>query len=90
MKLEISIHKRCVKIVNTCQTGPTASVSVLLSLNQWDFSVLEACRIRTRPLQKRMQSLFLSPFAQVPLGSFARSSLAELVLILDKLARSTD
>ena len=79
MKLEIPIHKRCVKIVNSSQTSPTASVSILLSLNQWDFSVLECCKIRTRPLQKRMQSLFLPPFPRVPPGSLARSSLAELV-----------
>ena len=59
-------------------------------MNQSEFTVPEAAGIRTRLFQKRVQSLFLSPLRQFPLGSFARSSLAELVFVIRSPPRRTE
>ena len=69
----------CVKIVNTRQTFLTASYCLWTNPN---FPSLRRRGIRTRLLQKRVQSLFFSRLPQFPLGSFACSSLTELVFMI--------
>ena len=88
VKLDISIPTRCIKIV--FKYSSNFPDSFLLSMNQSEFSVPEAAGNSNASVTKESAALFLSPLPQFPLGSFACSSLAELVFVFRLPHRLTE
>ena len=59
-------------------------------MNQSKFLPLRRQGIRKRPLQKKAQSLFLSPLSQFSLGLFIHSSLAKLIFVIHSPTHLTE